>query len=497
MVEPKTEDVLKQKSDPTLRDLLAPLFRHKRVFVYTFVGVMLGTVVAAFILNNIHKAHMEILVNSERTEPTVTSQSTQGQAAIPPVGDYDIGSEVELLSSPNLLQGVVIANKLQDRERQSFTHYFHPGADEAWYIARATDHLGSKLDIEAVSKSRLIKVEYKSGDPYLAYNVLDTLGKLYLEQHLAIHRPPGSFKFFATQTDNYERALADSEARLAEFTRKMGTAAPDVQRTAMAQQVVDSVATLQSAQQAIAADDHRIEDETNRIKFTPERSLAAESTDPAQSLTQNLQAGLLATEVKKTQLLMKYESTYPLVQEADREISQTKDAITSAGKEQFTSQTTDRDPTFELMKGDITKTQADLASHRATAQALEDSIHSLQKQIVKLDLEALEQSDLSRDVKANEANYLLYLSKREQERTSDALDEKRIANVAIAVPPILPILPWVGPVLVMAIGLCLAVILSAGAAFLAEYLNPSLRTPDEVLEVLRIPVLASVPKQTA
>ena len=47
------------------------------------------------------------------------------------------------------------------------------------------------------------------------------------------------------------------------------------------------------------------------------------------------------------------------------------------------------------------------------------------------------------------ANYLLYLSKREQERTSDALDEKRISNVAIAVPPVLPILPWVGPILVL------------------------------------------------
>jgi capsular polysaccharide biosynthesis protein len=41
----------------------------------------------------------------------------------------------------------------------------------------------------------------------------------------------------------------------------------------------------------------------------------------------------------------------------------------------------------------------------------------------------------------------------------------------------------------------LAVFLGAGAAFLAEYLNPSLHTPAEVLEVLRIPVLASVPNR--
>ena len=85
--------------------------------------------------------------------------------------------------------------------------------------------------------------------------------------------------------------------------------------------------------------------------------------------------------------------------------------------------------------------------------------------------------------------------KREQERTSDALDEKRIANVAIAVPPVVPILPLIGPALIIFCGIVLACFI--GAAFLAEYLNPSLRTPAEVFEVLRIPVLASVPKQTA
>jgi capsular polysaccharide biosynthesis protein len=51
--------------------------------------------------------------------------------------------------------------------------------------------------------------------------------------------------------------------------------------------------------------------------------------------------------------------------------------------------------------------------------------------------------------------------------------------------------------LVILIGMVLAIFLSLGLAWVLEYLNPSLRTPDEVLEVLRIPVLASVPKQSA
>jgi succinoglycan biosynthesis transport protein ExoP len=493
MTEPNSESELGKSSDPTLRDMLAPLFRRKRVFAFTFCGVMLGTMVAAFVINNTHKGTMEILVNQQRVDPSVTPQSTQGQASPPGVSDYDIGSEVELLKSADLLQKVVLANGLQDRERESITSHFHPGADDAWFIARATQHLHSKLDITPVSKSNLIEVDYKSGDPKLAYNVLETLGRLYLAKHNAVHRPPGSYTFFASETDKYQKALADSEARLAEFTKTTGITAPDVQRTEMAQQVVNAVGALESARQVIAADKNRIEDDRTRMKVTPDRSLAAESTDSAQSLMQQLQANLLATEIKRTQLLMKYEPSYPFVQEADQEIAETKAAITSATKQQYTNQTTDRDPTFELIREDVAKTQADLAFHQATAGALESSIRELRRQMLDLDQKTMEQADLTREVNANQANYLLYLSKREQERTSDALDEKRIANVAIAVPPTLPILPWIGPMIIMACGVVLAAFMGAGTAFIAEYLNPSMRTPAQVLEVLRIPVLASVP----
>src|SRR5215472_6554859 len=200
-----------------------------------------------------HKASMEILVNAERTEPMVTSESTQGQASSPSLSDTYVGSEVELLKSPELLEQVVIANKLQDKE-----HFLHSGQTEDWYIARATQHLGSKLKIEPVVRTHCIEVDYTSGDPKLAYNVLKSLAESYLKQHVAAHRPQGSFAFFASETEKYQQALADSERRLADFTKASGVAAPDVQRTEMAQQVVNSVAALQSVQQAIAADERRI-----------------------------------------------------------------------------------------------------------------------------------------------------------------------------------------------------------------------------------------------
>ena len=89
---------------------------------------------------------------------------------------------------------------------------------------------------------------------------------------------------------------------------------------------------------------------------------------------------------------------------------------------------------------------------------------------------------------ADEATYLLYLGKREQERTSDALDQRRIADVEIAVPAVVPALPAFNPLLVVFAGLILAALSAVAAGFAAEWLDPSFRTPLEVADVLKMPV---------
>jgi uncharacterized protein involved in exopolysaccharide biosynthesis len=109
----------------------------------------------------------------------------------------------------------------------------------------------------------------------------------------------------------------------------------------------------------------------------------------------------------------------------------------------------------------------------------------------------VEQAALVREAKANEANYLLYLTKREEERASNALDDKHIANVAIAVSPNVPVLPARSPFSVMFTGFFIAVLSAVVAGYVAELADQSFRTPGEVEETLDIPILAAVPKQVA
>jgi uncharacterized protein involved in exopolysaccharide biosynthesis len=492
---------VKEPAALTLRDMMAPIFRHRKVVIVSFLSIFVcASLVAWLWAAKYYRASMQIVVEQDRTDPAITA----GQSAVinntKGITMDQVTSEVALLQGTDMLRTVAATCGLV-KDDWSLGNIFLPSDPQqrrAMKEEGAARTLAKKIKVEAQTTSDVIDVTYGAvGDPVTPACVLQNLGKLYLEKHLLLRRPAGSADFFASETEKYQKALTDSEARLTEFSRKQGVAAPDVLRGDMAQQLAIAEANLHQAHQAIAADEKRLENTKKQMAATPERSSTQEVSNSSYELMQTLQASLLAAQIKRTQLLLKYDSSYPLVKEADDEIAQTQQAITRAQEAKYINKTTDRDLTFEFLREDGAKTQADLASQQATAAALAQSIQSLRAQLVNLDGVVVKQSALLRDAKANEGNYLLYLAKREQERTSDALDKKRIANVAIAVPAVVPTLPAHAPSTILFLGIFAALVASLAAAFVMEHLDSSFRTPSEVTEILNIPVVASVPRLAA
>lgn len=489
-----------ETGDSTLRDVMSRLFRHKRLAIVVFCGLSLAAVLFAGLwAARYYQASMEILVQSDRTDTAITSSETSPILNNDVVTPDQINSEMALLQGADMLHSVASTCGLD--QGWSPSDIFLPWdakQRKVQKLAKATNHLASALDVEVEKVSDVIDVSYgKTGSPETPACVLKALRNLYLEKHLQLRRPAGSSTFFAHETDQYRQALKEAEARLANFGPEEGIAAPDVVRTNIALALANSVATSHSTDEAISADQQRIKDDELQMAATPQRSLTHQDSNSADVLLQQLQSNLLLAQLKRTQLALKYEPTYPLVKEADQEIASTRQAIAEAQATQYVNKTTDVDPTYELLREDLAKTRADLASRKATAVAVERSIQSMGRQMVDLDQKAVKQASLLREVKADEATYLLYLDKQGQERTSDALDNKGIANVAIAVEPGVPAIPAYNPLLVLLIGLVLAVFTSIGAAYTADYIDPSFQTPAKVFEALNVPVVVSLPNKAA
>ncbi len=481
----------------TLRDLVAPLFRRKRVLILTFLSVFAVATLLGLLRLQKYEAHMAILVSRERLDPLVSTEATNQMVNTPALTDQEVNSEAELLKSRDLLERVVRANDIQNPRSRSLLSFLHPRETEADRVARAVRTLATQIQVETPSKTNLIEVTYGSSDPVLAYGVLNSLSNFYLEKHATVHRPPGSYQFFAKQAQNYKTALENAEAGLRAFGQTQGVSDPNEQRADLAMQLSAAVGESHNIEQAIAADEQRIRIVQEQMKVTPQRLTTRQDTQAANLLLQNLGSSLLAAETKRTQLLLKYEPSYPLVQEADQEVAQAKAAIAEAEKNPYINQTTDRDPTFELLRENLAKDQADLAGQRASLEANRRGIETMNAQMVKLGSQSLDQADLEREAKADEQNYLLYLSKREQERTSDALDRTRIENVAIAVPPAIPVLPTHSPVFILLVGFAIAALVSFPTAYIVDYFDPSFHTPAQVIDTLGVPVVVAVPKRTA
>jgi uncharacterized protein involved in exopolysaccharide biosynthesis len=215
-------------------------------------------------------------------------------------------------------------------------------------------------------------------------------------------------------------------------------------------------------------------------------------------LLQQLKSTLLTLELKRTELAGKYAAGYVPLREVEAQIVQTKAAIAKEENLPLHDDTTDRNPTYQWMADELAKARTDDASLRRQAAATDDQIRAYRSELLVLDEKDLEQQDLVRAAKIQETNYLLYQNKREEARISDALDEKHIVNVAVAEAAMTPALPSSrSPLEMLFAGLIIASFAGVGLAFGKEYLNASLRNPDDVRLLLEIPVLASFPKTVA
>jgi uncharacterized protein involved in exopolysaccharide biosynthesis len=407
-----------------------------------------------------------------------------------------LNTELELLRNDDVLRKVVLATDLQKAAsepmwmrllgRQAGT------TEEEVKMAKAVRALGNALNIRLPKKSNIIEIDYHAADPKLAVKVLTAYAKFYLEKHAEVHRPAGQFAFFDRFASDYRRKLVEAEAELIKFSRGGGVAAGQVEKEVAVQKLGDLRLALQQTQAAIHEFEKRITTLEGQLVSTPSRITTVVRTADNPELMMQVKAKLLELELRRTELLQKFQSNYPAVQKVDLEIAKTRSAIASAEGAPLRDQTTDRDPTYEWMRSELAKARTDVESLKPRAVSFEKSIRESESRVRDLTESTLKQEDLLRTVKAVEAQYLLYLRKREEARISDALDRSKILNVTIAQSPTAPVLPRRSPTLIALGGLVVAMLMSVGTAFASEWADKSFRTPDEVQLYLGIPVFASL-----
>jgi uncharacterized protein involved in exopolysaccharide biosynthesis len=472
----------------TLRDVVAMGFRRRRIALICFSGFLLGTIMFA-LLTPKYRAETEILVKRERVDPVVSAELTQPLTIQADVQEEEMNSEVEIIKSDDVLRKVVAQCDLDKPPKHAWfgSHTPQQRAD------MALDGLRSSLIVEALPKTHIIRIAYSSRSPELSAHVLEALDSAYLEVHQDMHRSAGQLAFFDQQADNASRQLQAAEEQLKEFPKQGGVANPTLARDYTLQKLNEFNYNLGLTRQSIAETQNRIEALQQLSKTTPPRlTTQMREADNGQAM-QQLETTLLNLQLKRSDMVSKYQPDYPPVKELDLEIASTQASI--AAQKPLADVTTDQNPAYLWIQSEQAKARADLRGSQAKATETESTIRQTMESARKLDADSIEQQDLLRTVKAAEENYLLYSHKREEARITEALDASKILNVVIAEKPSVPSFPAQSPWMLGLFGTMLAFAATAGIVFTMEYMDPSFRNPGEVQSVLNLPLLAAVPDQ--
>jgi uncharacterized protein involved in exopolysaccharide biosynthesis len=498
------------------------IHRQKQIVGFVGVGVFLLAIIYGLLLSDRYQARMEILVEQaqlRRADPVLT-----GDANAEPIinqqsstSDEVLNSEIALLRSNDVLQQVVTRCGLDAKPGLIFG-----AVDSVWKVAgwlhisgaleraaailpflrrptqqqlteKAVSRLAGKLQVEIIKLSDVIAVSYRASDPQQAAHVLNVLGDVYLDEHARAHRPAGELEFFEKQTEEARSALATAERKLVAFTENGGVANGETQLQDALKRLSDTKAAEDQTQAQIAGTKFRISELRKQSGgISPRQTTVLKSSDDA-LLIQQLRSSLLQLELKRTQLLTQFQPTYPLVVEVEQQIAQAKAALQDAQKSPIEERTTDRDPNFEQVREDLTRARVELSGLQAQAIALAAEYAADDRQVRWLEQEGMKQRDLERQEKSAEDNYLLLQHKQQEAQVSEALDKRQIFNVNIVQNASVPALPIHPALWYLMYGAMLATLAGFAAGAGADRLDPTLRTPAEVENILEAPVLILLP----
>jgi len=415
----------------SLRNFFHVIFKRKNQMLLFFLVLTLSVAIVTFAKKPTYEAKIQILVKLGR-ESVYVPQSGRDGPIISVDRENQINSEIELLKNRSLVE-IVIKSLGPETIYKDIDH------------KNAILKFQKSLSIIRIKGSNVIEVSFKHNDPKLAATVVNTFANAYLEQHLIVHKNPRSVIFFEEQSQILKSKLEQAEETLKAFKKRYNVTSLEEEQKLLLEQITSL-----------------------RGELTRTLSQEAEIQNQARPLNKQ-EERLIELELKEKEMLAKYKPRSRLVQNVKEEIKMLREKI------HF-------------------RNQAERRAIAAKKETQNTQLAYYQNKLEQLNRikEKLGQIQMAVDV--SRQNYRLYMTRLEESRISDAMDDKKISNVSLiepALPPLKPVSPKV--ILNILIGIFLGGFGGLVFAFFSEYLDDSLEKPEDVEMVLKLPVLASIP----
>ena len=334
--------------------------------------------------------------------------------------------------------------------------------------------LRGAMNVEQVPGTKLVRVNVIGADPALAARMANAWADAYITANLDRKVDSSAYarKFLEQEVARAKARLEESEAALIAYTKQKQILTVDEKTNPAAQSFSDFSAAL------AAAEKERIRAEANYEEARRTSSSTKELLEnKAISAFKEAKAKL---ELEYQEQLRTYKPTHPRMQALQAQIENAEKRIQEEAKTIAS--------TIEI------QAKAALDSARAQEERLRARVEASKRSILESQDQGIRYGILKRDVDTNRELYGGLLQRLKEVSVTSQLGTNNVAIIDRAQTPLYPFRPDV--LRGMLTGLLIGLMAGLALAFVIEYMDDSIKFPDEVERFTGLPLIGVIPRVT-
>jgi tyrosine-protein kinase Etk/Wzc len=474
---------------PKISEYLRILFRGRWIIFMSFLTVLATAAYLTYKMEPEYEASSTVLVSQEDIMEARVFNAPMAYYA----QQTHVANQVEIIKSQSLAEEVI--RSLEASPYRNELEIMKSGTETSELtLDDRVRRLRKNMSVNKVKDTDILVVTYRAHTGFEAAFLANAISEQYYKSSFQETRGEISEvrRFLEEQLQDVRTKLSRSEDLLKRYKENQRVVALEPET----QKLVEQAATFESyynqAETDLNSNLRRLDYLKKQLSET-KSTLVEDVTQITSPLIEQLQKDIAERQSRVASLLAAPSpGTDITVTAIEKEIEQIKNRLIDETKKIASPGIASMDPlaTSQDIFNNILTTEIEVRSLTARVEALRNIVESFNAQLETLPEKSLVLARLERDTKLNENLYLMLREKYEETRITEAGKMPGVRIIDKAKPPQKPARP--NKRVNILIGIFLGLGLGIAISFGLEFMDDSIKTPEDV-EKLRLPLLGAIP----
>lgn len=445
---------------PRIADYRRLLRKHRWLITGIFLLTVLTVAIWTFTQVPIYQAAATILIEPEPPK-VLNIQDVTPVGAMSPWDPAFYPTQYEIIKSRAVVERAVDALNLKKRAADS-------GA-----IVDPSRALSGALAVDPVRNTRLVLIKIAGPDPARAAAEANAIANAYAKYNveLKLKGARDALTWLTEEAGRLRAKMEESSQALQNYRVKSGILGMQEQRQISAQKIIEANKGYLEAQAQRMSVEAKLGELTQVAKDPATAgTIFSEGDNP---LVGKIKGEIGSLETEKSKLLKVYRDKHPEIVKVDAQIQHLRDRLEAE------------------FRGTLRSVQTQAKVARAREDSLLKEVNNLRREGQDLNDKESQYQNLQREVESNQQLYDSVVKRLKETGVAGGLENSNVRIVEEATAPGAPIRPrqaWN-----LGLSIVAGLVLAFGVAFGLEYLDTTVKTPDDVERYLGLSVIGVVP----